>query len=57
MKFQLRRFIDTVPWDEWAVVLGLLLSVMVVLFAIDQHGKSKKRRCPTCNQIVREMKK
>lgn len=56
MRFQFRRFWDTVPWPEWLLVLATLLSVMIVLYAIEQHGKSKKRRCPTCNQVVREAK-
>lgn len=56
MRFQFRRFWDTVPWGEWAVVLGALLSTVVILYAMDQHAKSKKRRCPTCNQVVREAK-
>ena len=56
MKFQLRRFIDAVPWGEWAPVFAMILSILVVLFAIDQHGKSKKRRCPTCNQIMKGAK-
>lgn len=56
MKFQLRRFIANVPWEEWIIGFAALLSVMIILYAMDQHGKSKKRRCPTCNQIVKEAK-
>lgn len=55
MKFQFRRFWDTVPWPEWVLVLAML-SVMITLYAIEQQGKPKKRRCPTCNQVVREAK-
>ena len=57
MNFQLRRFLASVPWGDWAFVLSALLAVMVLLYMVDQHGKSKKRRCPTCNQIVREAAK
>lgn len=54
MKFQFRRFAAGVPWADWTVVLGALLIVVLLMYAMEQHGKSKKRRCPTCNQIVKE---
>jgi hypothetical protein len=57
MKFQVRRFIANVPWAECIIIFAMLLSVMGLLYAIDQRGKSKKPpRCPTCNQVVREAK-
>ena len=56
MKFQLRRFIAAVPWADWVPVLAALLFVVVILCAAD-HVKPKKRRCPTCNQIMREATK
>lgn len=57
MKFQFRRFIANVPWEDWAVVLGALLTVTVLLYVADQRAKSKERRCPTCNQVIREATK
>lgn len=56
MKFQIRRFIDTVQWVDWIVVLAALLAVTVLLYVADQRGKSKKPRCPTCNQVVKGAK-
>lgn len=56
MKFQFRRFVAAVPWEEWAAVLGALLAVMVLLYTIEHRSKSKKPRCPTCNQIMKGSK-
>ena len=54
MRFQLRRFIDTMPWQESGIVLiGLLLALLLVYIDV----KAKKQRCPTCNQIMRKATK
>ena len=55
MSFKLRRFLDSVPWAEWGVVLGGLLTAVALLYAMED-GKSRKKRCPTCNQIIRKTK-
>lgn len=52
MKFQVRRFIDSVPWAESGIVFVLLLDIVVLLYYATEHGKSKKPRCPACNQII-----
>lgn len=57
MKFQLRRFVAAVPWAEIVFALAALLAVMVLLYTIEHRSKSKKPRCPTCNQIVKEATK
>lgn len=55
MKFQLRRFAAAVPWGDWGIVLAGLLFVVVYIYTAERD-MSKKRRCPTCNQVVKGAK-
>lgn len=54
MRFKLRPFLDALPWENLALLVGLLLAFTLVHAAAST--KSKKPRCPTCNQIVKEAK-